>query len=113
MEDIRRRWSPWAWLGLTLAAAAEAAVVVVVVWLTFFGFSSTCNDQPDPGEVWQGRGALLLTFAAAAAPWALAALLDRRAWARYAVFGALASSPALLGLLAGLSDDAWVGSFCF
>jgi len=100
------------WIGLVLAAIVTATAVCVVDWLVMWGQSSTCYEAPDPRDVRIGRawlGGLLLV---SLAPWSLGAVTARRRLP-VVVVGSFAVLPGLLLFLHGLTDGAWVGSFCF
>jgi hypothetical protein len=100
------------WIGLVLAAIATAMSICVVDFLIMWGQSSTCNEAPDPDDVRAGQLALLCVLAVAALPWGLGLLMARRR-TPVLVCGLIAVTPAVLFLLGGLSNDAWVGGFCF
>lgn len=107
-----RGWHPAAWFALVAVAVAYAVVVAVATFLTVWGLSTTCSEEPTSQQVWDGRLGMLALVGIALLPWGVATIFVRPR-VRVAVAGLLAVSPAMLALVAGLDPEFWRGSFCF
>jgi len=105
-------WSCGGWVlfsfGLFVSVVLE---FFLAVYLTL-GYSSTCNEAPNPSDVAAGQQAVLLATLALAAPWALAVALVRPK-TPIVVAAVVCLGPFLLFALSRLGPDSWVGSFCF
>ena len=100
-----------AWVAAAGLAVVEAFGTAYATALVYWGASSGCNRDPVAENRTDGLMGLLLLVAIAAGPWLVVAAI-RRKWS-VGLLGVLAASPALWGIVHGLSLESWRGDFCF
>jgi hypothetical protein len=105
-----RGWGSW--LLVIVAVAAEAFVALLATLFIRWGASASCGDPASMSNVREGDIALIVVLCVGLVPWAVAMLVSpqRR---RLGVAGALAVSPLIYGVVAGLAPQFWTDSWCF
>jgi hypothetical protein len=111
-RPVPARWGWLVWTALVAVAAVEFMAALVALLLINIGSSTSCGDVPTMGNVRAGELSLSLALAVGVVPWVVAAVLSPRR-APLVVAGALAASPLIFGLLAGLAPSFWDNGFCF
>jgi hypothetical protein len=105
-------WGWGSWLLVIVAGAAEGFVALIATLFIRWGASTSCGDPASMSNVREGEIALILVLCVGLIPWAVAMLVSpqRR---RLGVAGALAVSPLIYGMVAGLDPQFWSDGWCF
>jgi hypothetical protein len=111
-SPARGSWGWGSWLLVSVAVAAEAFLALVATLFIRWGASADCGAPGSMSNVREGETALIVALCVGLVPWAVAMLVSpqRR---RLGVAGALAVSPLIYGLVAGLAPEFWADGWCF
>jgi hypothetical protein len=104
-------WSRGIWFAVTLCAVVEGAVALAALFLINLG-TSVCRDVPTMSTVREGEFGLLVATCVGLVPWIIALAISPRRLGLIAI-AALAVSPLLYGMVAGLDPQFWTHGFCF
>jgi hypothetical protein len=104
-------WSRGIWVAVTLCAVVEAVVALAALFIINVG-ASVCRDAPTMTTVRAGEFALIVATCVGLVPWAITLAFRPRRLGLLAV-AALAVSPLLYGMVAGLDPQFWTNGFCF
>jgi hypothetical protein len=104
------RWRARDWVAWSGAIFVSLLLSYCAIALIAFADSTTCNDPATASNRDSGLRNLAVAAVVLAAPWALAAVADRRHWRRILLGGAIGLSLLLLFALTSLRVDSWVGN---
>jgi hypothetical protein len=108
----RHSWGWAIWLLVVVGAAVEALVAAFATLFIRWGASSTCGEPASMSNVREGEIGLVVMLCIGLVPWAVAMLVSSQR-RRLGVAAALAVSPLIFGIVAGLDPDFWTDGWCF
>jgi hypothetical protein len=111
-SPARGQWGWGIWLLVIVGVAVEAFAAVVAVFLINWGASTSCGDPATVSNVRDGEIGLIVVLCVGLVPWAVAMAVSPRRL-RLGVAAALAVSPLVYGMLAGLDPQFWTNGWCF